>query len=91
MVRPPSRPLLALGLGIGIAGQACRGERADDHVYTLYRTSVVNDSMRVHVATFDAAGGEIYNRDSCEYTRALYQDQPRIKTRFFCEKGRYRK
>jgi hypothetical protein len=67
------------------------GAPGDEHQYTLYRSSVVNDSMRVHVATFNASDGEIYNRDGCEYTRRLYQAQPGIKTRFWCEKGGYRK
>jgi hypothetical protein len=62
-----------------------------DRIYTLYRSSVVNDSLRIHVATFDAAENEIYNRDNCEEARTLFQSQPGVKTRFWCEKGTYQK
>lgn len=76
---------------LAITAAACASTASDERIYTLYRSSAVNDSLRIHVATFDAAVGEIYNRDSCEYTRALYQAQPGIDTRFWCEKGVYRK
>ena len=81
----------ALLAGLALAGAACEPRASDEHVYTLYRTSAASDSLRVHVATFDAAEGEIYNRDNCEHARHLYQQQPGVTTRFWCEKGAYRK
>ena len=52
--------------------------------------SVLDENMRIHVATFDAAGGEAYNRGNCEQAQALFQAQPGVKTKFWCEKGRFR-
>lgn len=65
----------------------------DGEVYTLYRNSVSQggDSMRIHVGTFDSRDGHDYNMENCEQARALFQAQPGVKTRFWCEKGRYRK
>ena len=64
---------------------------SDDHVYTLYRNSVVDKNMRMHVATFDANEGEDYNRGNCEIAQMLFQGQLGVKTKFWSEKGRYRK
>lgn len=90
--RVPYRRDLWVFASVGcLAAVSCNPSPGDSSTYTLYRSSVANDTLRVHVATFDAADGERYNRDSCEYTRGLYQAQPGIKTRFWCEKGRHRK
>ena len=62
-----------------------------DHVYTLYRTSLVPGVDRVHVASFDTGEGELYNRDNCFQAQELFQKQPAIQTKFWCEKGRHRK
>jgi len=43
------------------------------------------------VATFDAADGESYNKENCEEARELFQSQDGVKTKFWCEKGRYKK
>lgn len=66
---------------------ACRGQ--DASTYTLYRNSVLNDGARIHVATFDAADGEAYNRENCAAAAGLFGGQPGTRTRFWCEKGRY--
>lgn len=58
--------------------------------YTLYRNSAIDPLMRIHVATFDAAERGSYNAENCELGAKLYQAQPGIKTRFWCEKGKYR-
>jgi hypothetical protein len=63
---------------------------AEGTTYTLYRTSS-DKPARIHVASFDAAEDEAYNRENCDVARALFAAQPGIKTRFFCEKGRFRK
>jgi hypothetical protein len=47
--------------------------------------------MRLHVATFDANEQEEYNRENCEVAARLFAAQAGVKTKFFCEKGRFRK
>lgn len=69
---------------------ACNG--GPDHTYTLYRNSAVNDSLRVHVATFNAAESEIYNRDNCgEVGTLLHAKSGPVKLHYWCEKGAFRK
>lgn len=58
--------------------------------YTLYRNSMTDAAMRLHVASFDAADGAAYNRDNCGQAQQLFQGQPGVKTRFWCEPGRFR-
>jgi hypothetical protein len=67
---------------------ACQGQ--DASTYTLYRNSVLNDGARIHVATFDAADGEAYNRENCAAAAGLFVGQPGTRTRFWCEKGPFR-
>lgn len=57
--------------------------------YTLYRNSLLDANMRLHVATFDAAEGGPYNRENCDQARVLFQAQPDVKTTFWCEQGRF--
>ena len=59
--------------------------------WTLYRDSIAGESDRVHVASFDAAESELYNRTNCEQAQALFQNQINVRTRFWCEKGRFKK
>ena len=47
--------------------------------------------MRIHVASFNAADGEAYNRDICEQAQQLFQAQSGVKTQFWCEKGAFKK
>jgi hypothetical protein len=65
----------------------------DGGTYTLYRSSVTQggEDTRLHVATFDAADGEHYNRANCEQALILFQSQSGVGTKFWCEKGRFRK
>lgn len=69
----------------------CGFSQTDDSPYTLYRDSVSGESMRVHVATFDAAENDQYNRSNCAQAQNLFQHQRSVKTRFWCEKGRFKK
>lgn len=62
-----------------------------DNATTLYRNSVTDAKMRVHVATFDADEGQPYNATNCEIARQLFQQQPRVEVAYWCEAGRYRK
>jgi hypothetical protein len=47
--------------------------------------------MRLHVATFDAKDGEKYNQENCEIARELFQKQDGVITKFWCEKGVFKK
>jgi hypothetical protein len=62
----------------------------DERTYTLYRESAAPAPNRIHVATFDAKENEEYNRYNCEKARELFQAQPSVRIRYWCEKGRYR-
>ena len=53
--------------------------------------SVTDPNMRIHIATFDASEKEEYNRENCEIAAKLFGTQPGVKTKFWCEKGRFRK
>lgn len=66
---------------------ACSG---DKNTYTLYRNGEATDTLRVHVATFDAKEEAAYNRDNCEQARELFQLHPAARSRFWCEQGRFR-
>jgi hypothetical protein len=59
--------------------------------YTLYRDSATGKELRLHVATFDAGETEDYNRENCVLAVNLFQAQPGVTVRYWCEKGYYRK
>jgi hypothetical protein len=74
--------------------------------YTLYRTgvdlsnNVHDETLRIHVATFDANQEAKYNLANCEFTQEFFNaNQPHfqgsiygaIKIKYWCEKGRFRK
>ena len=59
----------------------------DDSLFTLYRNSVTDAAMRLHVVTFDTKDGETYNHENCELARQVFQSQDGVKTHFWCEQG----
>lgn len=59
--------------------------------FTLYRSSTIQENIRVHVATFDADDKEEYNRNNCEIAQGLFASQFGVKVKYWCEKGRHRK
>ncbi|MBY5321493.1 hypothetical protein HFN11_14550 [Rhizobium leguminosarum] len=59
--------------------------------YTLYRNSVLDANMRVHVASFDSSAGDAYNSENCQIAAGLFAAQPGVQVRYWCEKGRFRK
>lgn len=81
---PSLRIVLLLSLVALMAG-------CDTDTFTLYRNSVTDANMRIHVGSFNAADGEAYNRDNCEQAKQLFQTQPGIKIKFWCEKGEFKK
>jgi hypothetical protein len=62
-----------------------------DGRHTLYRNSVLDAAMRIHVATFDASEGASYNAANCDIARRLFQDQPGVTVAYWCEAGGYKK
>jgi len=71
---------------------ASDASRADsDSSFTLYRTSTATngDTMRIHIATFDAAYGVEYNQENCEIAQRLFLAQPAVTVRYWCERGYY--
>lgn len=69
--------------------------------YVLYRSGAtvpgisIEDAralnaMRIHVATFNAADGDAYNRENCQIAAELFAGQPMVTSRYWCEKGFYR-
>ena len=68
----------------------------NDEIYTLYRTGVGFSDMRIHVATFDSDdskkdGFKTYNQENCNTAASLFQAQPNVTVRYWCEKGPYKK
>ena len=73
-----------------MAGEAKAQDPAE---WALYRSSVVDDSARIHVATFysrERAGspGPSYNAGNCADAAELFQDQAGVTVRYWCEKKR---
>jgi hypothetical protein len=77
---------LAIAAGLVTVIVGCSSSDA----YTLYRDSVTSGgtAMRIHVASFDSADGDAYNRENCDIVRKLFSEQPDVKVRYWCEKGR---
>lgn len=63
----------------------------NESVYTLYRNSLLDGALRIHVATFDTVDGADYNAQNCALVADLMQMQDGVRTRFWCEPGRYRR
>src|SRR3954451_16760414 len=51
---------------------------------------ILEDAARIHIATFNSSDGEDYNRENCAIARGLFQSQPGVTVRYWCEKGHYR-
>lgn len=67
----------------------CGGGGGDQ--YTLYRNSILDANLRIHIATFDTSDGDAYNNENCNLAARLFQQQPEVKARFWCEKGTFKK
>jgi hypothetical protein len=67
------------------------GCNSSGETFTLYRNSVLDENMRIHVASFNTTDGEAYNRGNCEQAQQLFQAQSGVKTKFWCEKGMFKK
>lgn len=80
----------ALILSAAIGGLLI-GCNSDADIYTLYRNSPADQSMRVHIATFDAAEPTGYNQTNCALAEKLFSAQSGVTAKFWCEKGRFRR
>lgn len=78
---------VAAVLALSTGAAAAAAPIAD--TYTLYRNSALDAKMRLHVATFDSTDGASYNRENCDQARELFQGQAGVKTKFWCEPGRF--
>ena len=65
--------------------------RGEGTAYTLYRSAFAGEAVRLHIATFDADDSRDYNRQNCEIARDLFQSQPGVAVRYWCELGRFRR
>ena len=81
-----SRTIFALAVAAIMVGCDFGGT-----TFTLYRNSTHDETMRIHVASFDATASEKYNRGNCEQARDLFQAQSGAKIRFWVEKVTYKK
>lgn len=74
-----------------VIGAATSYASAIENTFTLYRSSVTDPTMRLHVATFDADESANYNRENCELAAGLFKNQDSVKVAFWCESGRFSK
>ena len=80
--------LFAVAILATFPSYAHRGDHipAED-VYTLYRSSALDKTMRIHMATFDSADGKEYNEENCALVRDLILTLPNIAVAYWCERG----
>ena len=92
MLRPTLVPTLALVLALPVfAGERTKvGEKS---VYTLYQGIPTLDggTMRIHVASFDAADGAEWNRKNCETVASLYKPVEVARVSHWCEPGWFKR
>ena len=67
-----------------------KGYAEEKQILTLYRNSVTDSQMRIHVATFNVKHGYRYNSENCFLSANLFQKQLGVKTRFWCELGKFK-
>lgn len=80
---------IAAALTTALLASSCKGSA--EQVYTLYRGSPTGANVRIHVATFDAAEGEQYNKQNCNIAQGLFQKQVGVTVKYWCKKGYYKK
>ena len=82
---------IILPLLIVFTAQFSNKSYADEkQILTLYRNSVTDSEMRIHIATFSAKHGYSYNSKNCFLAAKLFQNQKYVETRFWCEMGSFR-
>ena len=69
----------------------CLSACNDADVFTLYRSSVLDPYMRIHMATFDAKEpSSTYNQENCQIAAKLFMQQPGVSVRYWCELGYFK-
>lgn len=87
-----NRIRLALYVGFMAVPGATTADTQVQHPVTLYRNSVLDSTMRIHVATFDAAEvRQAYNFENCQIAAQLFREQPGVNVLYWCEPGHYRR
>jgi len=81
----------ALVIIAAAAGWSMNAGIAESRAYTLYRDSPIGKDLRLHIATFNAAESEDYNRENCRIASELFKAQPGVTARYWCEKGAFQK
>ena len=81
---------MALCAVLMVAADAAGADDKAQNVVTLYRNSVSDSEMRLHLATFDTDEGASYNSENCQIAAQLFQGQPGVTVRYWCEPGPYR-
>jgi hypothetical protein len=69
---------------IALLLSGCDDSAGDE--YVLYRSSVVPGIEKLEIAKFDADQPGSYNQENCQLAANLFQRQPGIKVRYWCEK-----
>ena len=59
----------------------------ENKTYILYRNSETDKNMRIHISSFNSNESDLYNRDNCEIARDLFQSQPGVRVKYWCEKA----
>jgi len=62
----------------------------ESNVYTLYRNSPIDITMRIHVASFDSSNGSTFNMSYCQTAQELFQKNEGSNFKFWCEKGKFK-
>ncbi len=83
--------LLCVSMLVAAAAEAIAEENRFDNIYTLYRSSVLDPTLRIHIATFDAEEGAEYNAENCQLAARLLLSQEGAKTLSWCEAGSFQK
>jgi hypothetical protein len=82
--------ILPVVVGV-VAGWVVCSWTSDRTAYTHYRNSATGITERIHIATFDASEEDSYNNQNCQQAQTLFQQQPGVQVRYWCEKGTYRR
>jgi len=81
---------IAVCIGLVAATGAANAHGKEQNAFTLYRNSVLDSTMRIHFATFDADESADYNAENCLLTADLVRRQPGVRVMYWCEPGYYR-
>lgn len=92
-LRPSSsRTLLSAAfLALTVFATQSKVRAAEGDTYILYRNSLIDASMRIHLASFDTTEGAAYNQENCRLAALLFRSQPGVTVSYWCEPGPYRR